>query len=202
MGQTFDTIDPSTQDWIARQPVFFVGTAPLAAAGRINVSPKGGDTLRVLGPRGIAWLDGAGSGIETISHLRENGRIVLMWCAFEGPPRILRCHGRGEVIDAADPRFAALLARFPAYPSARAIVRIEVERLSNSCGYGVPRMDLVAERSDTADYVAKASDRAIRRYLQDNNRRSIDGLPGLAPEAIEAVRIDRGAGRGGTSGGA
>ncbi|NBU26311.1 MAG: pyridoxamine 5'-phosphate oxidase family protein [Gammaproteobacteria bacterium] len=197
MGQTQDSIDPATADWIARQAVFFVGTAPLSGAGHVNVSPKGGDTLRVLGPREIAWLDGAGSGIETISHLRENGRIVVMWCAFEGPPRILRCHGRGEVVDAADPRFAALLARFPPYPSARAIIRVEVGRIAGSCGYGVPRMDLVAERGDSAAYVAKASDQAIHRYLQDNNRASIDGLPGLAPEAIDAVRIDRSAGRAG-----
>lgn len=195
MGQTSDSIDAATADWIARQAVFFVGTAPLSGAGHVNVSPKGGDTLRVSGPREILWLDGAGSGIETISHLRENGRIVVMWCAFEGPPRILRCHGRGEVVDAADPRFGALLARFPPYPSARSVIRVEVARVSNSCGYGVPRMDLVAERSDSADYVAKASDKALHRYLQDNNRTSIDGLPGLAPDAIDAVRIDRSTGR-------
>src|SRR5919199_648490 len=112
MARTYEEIDARLADWIAAQPLFFVGTAPLAADGHVNVSPKGPTgTLRVLGPRRVAYLDLMGSGAETIAHLRENGRIVVMLCAFQGPPRILRLHGRGEVVLADDPRFGELLAR-------------------------------------------------------------------------------------------
>jgi hypothetical protein len=191
MGKTYAGIDATLADWIQRQPVFFVATAPLAADGHVNCSPKGGGTLRVLGERQVAYLDGAGSGVETIAHVRENGRIVVMLCAFEGAPRIVRLHGRAEVVDPVHPEFAALLAHFPAYPTVRALVRIAVERVSDSCGYGVPLMDFRAHRDDSARYVRKISDRGIVEYLQDNNRASIDGLPGLEPDAIAGTVIRR-----------
>ncbi len=192
MGRSYERIDPALGEWIAAQPLFFVGTAPLAAAGHVNVSPKGGSPLCVLDPRTVAYLDGAGSGIETIAHLRENGRIVIMLCAFDGAPRVLRLHGRGEVIAPGHPEFAALVAAFPRSPSARAVIRVGVERIADSCGYGVPRMSLVGERTDTVDYVAKASDKAIRDYLRRENRHSIDGLRGLGDAEVDAVLIDRG----------
>ena len=111
MARTYDEIDDHLRAWIARQPMFFVGSAPLAGDGHINVSPKGpGGTLRVLGPRRVAYLDYVGSGAETIAHVRENGRVVVMFCAFEGPPRIVRLHGRGEYVLTDDPRFDELLA--------------------------------------------------------------------------------------------
>src|SRR5215204_4116637 len=152
MARTYDEIDDHMRDWIARQPMYFVGTAPLADDGHVNVSPKGpGGTLRVLGPDRVAYLDLVGSGAETVAHLRENGRIVVMFCAFEGPPRIVRLHGRGVAVLPGDARYDALLeeAAFEetTVPEARrAIVHVEVARIASSCGYGVPLMDLVGER--------------------------------------------------------
>src|ERR671938_230378 len=151
MGRVYDGIDERQREWIARQPMFFVGTAPLAGDGHVNVSPKGPiGTLRVLGPHRVAYLDVVGSGAETIAHLRENGRIVVMLCAFEGPPRIVRLHGRGEVVLADDPRFAELADTFDAGgvpdPARRAVVRVDVTRVAESCGYGVPLMDYAGQR--------------------------------------------------------
>src|SRR5215212_6049272 len=140
MAHTYDEIDEPLRAWIARQPMFFVGTAPLAGDGHVNVSPKGpGGTLRVLGPDRVAYLDLVGSGAETIAHLRENGRIVVMLCAFEGPPRILRLHGRGAVVTPDDPRFEELIVRCefadPGLPEARrAVIVVDVERIADSCG--------------------------------------------------------------------
>src|SRR6478672_12973734 len=136
MARTYDEIDDHLRGWIARQPMFFVASAPLAADGHINVSPKGpGGTLRVLGPRRVAYLDYVGSGAETIAHVRENGRIVVMFCAFEGPPKILRLHGRAEVL----PPDHELAAQFDSPQDAvRSVIRIDVERIADSCGYGVP----------------------------------------------------------------
>lgn len=191
MAKTYASIDSTLGEWIARQPMFFVATAPLAADGHVNCSPKGGDTLRVLGEREVAYLDGAGSGIETIAHVRENGRIVVMLCAFDGSPRIVRLHGRAEVVDSTHADFAALLARFPSFPTVRAIVRVAVERISDSCGYGVPLMDFRANRRDMPQYLKKISDRGMVAYLQEHNQASIDGLPGLAPEALDGTVIRR-----------
>jgi hypothetical protein len=191
VGKRFDGIDDTLAAWIGAQRLFFVATAPLSAHGHVNCSPKGGDCLRVLGPREVAWVDGGGSGIETVAHLRENGRIVLMFCAFEGPARILRLHGRGEVLDPTMPAFEPLLARFPPQYSVRSIVRIDVSRISDSCGYGVPFYEFRAERRDTAHYISKASDATLHRYLVDHNQASIDGLPGLPAEALAAARFRR-----------
>src|ERR671939_193862 len=116
MGKEYEEITPQLAEWIQRQRIFFVATAPLAADGMVNCSPKGLDTLRVTAPREVAYLDLTGSGIETVAHLRENGRIVLMFCAFEGPPRILRLHGRGEVVSPAHPDWESLAGRFPPHP--------------------------------------------------------------------------------------
>src|SRR3954447_4231177 len=152
MGKVFDEIDGHLAGWIARQALFFTGTAPLGGDGHINVSPKGPiGSLRVLGPRTVAYLDTVGSGSETIAHLRENGRIVIMLCAFSGPPRIVRIHGRGEVILADDLRFEELIARHefeqPDHAEARrAIVLVEATRISDSCGYGVPLMSFDGQR--------------------------------------------------------
>ncbi|MCU0760722.1 MAG: pyridoxamine 5'-phosphate oxidase family protein [Steroidobacteraceae bacterium] len=194
MGKTIESIDPALAAWLESQPVFFVATAPLAADGHVNCSPKGGDSLRVLAPRELAWLDGSGSGIETVAHLRENGRLVLMCCAFTGAPRIVRLHGRGEVHVPGSPGFDALLARFEpvALPTVRAIVRLEVRRIADSCGYGVPTMEFREARRDGAAWLAKSSDQALRRYLVANNQRSLDGLPALQADEIERVVIRRG----------
>ncbi len=189
MARTYDEIDDHMREWIARQPMFFVGTAPLAGDGHINVSPKGpSGTLRVLGPRRVAYLDYVGSGTETIAHLRENGRVVVMLCAFEGPPRIVRLHGGGEVVLPADPRFEALIeaAAFdePTLPeSRRAIVVVEVQRIGTSCGYGVPLMEYSGERphmdASTRKRARTQGPDAFVSYQAEHNARSIDGLPAV-----------------------
>jgi Pyridoxamine 5'-phosphate oxidase len=192
MARLYDEIAPQLEDWIARQAMFFVATAPLAADGHVNVSPKGPiGSFRVLGPHRVAYLDIGGSGAETIAHLRENGRVVVMFCAFDGAPRIVRLHGRGQAVLAGDPRFAALLeeGRFEdaSIPEARrSIVVVDVERVSDSCGYGVPLMDFQGLR----DHHARSSAKKLRllgpdgyeEARRETNRMSIDGLPALAPE--------------------
>jgi hypothetical protein len=189
MARTYDRIDEHLRDWIARQPMFFVGTAPLAGDGHVNVSPKGpAGTLRVLGPDRVAYLDLTGSGAETIAHVRENGRIVVMLCAFEGPPKIVRLHGRGELVLPGDERFEPLLAEAAfeetTVPEARrAVVLVEVTRISRSCGYGVPLMDHVGERphmdASKRKRLRTAGPDGIERYQQEHNRESIDGLPAV-----------------------
>jgi hypothetical protein len=188
MGRIYDTIDERLATWIARQAMFFVGTAPAGAEGHINVSPKGPiGSLRVLGEQTVAYLDVVGSGAETIAHLRENGRIVVMFCAFEGPPRILRLHGTGEVVLPEDPAFEQVLASGftePAAPEARrALIVVHVTRIADSCGYGVPLMSYQGERphSDlsTAKRLRVEGPTAMRDYEAKHNRTSIDGLPAL-----------------------
>ena len=142
MGKSYDRITPELSNWIEQQRIFFVATAPLAGDGFINCSPKGMDTFRILGPRHVAYLDLTGSGVETIAHARENGRIVFMFCAFEGPPKIVRLHGRSEVLVPDSPEFQAVASHFPEYLGPRAIIRALLTRISDSCGYGVPRYRL------------------------------------------------------------
>jgi hypothetical protein len=189
VSEVFAEIDERLAGWIAKQSMFFVASAPLAGDGHVNVSPKGPiDTLRVLGPRSVAYLDLIGSGAETIAHVRENGRVVIMLCAFQGPPRILRLHGRGEVITADDGRFAELAARChfhePSVPeSRRAIVAVEVQRIADSCGYGVPLLDYVGTRPHMNAWAEKkvrvGGTQALRDYQQTKNATSIDGLPAV-----------------------
>lgn len=191
MGRTYDFIDDHLAGWIARQPLFFVGTAPLDADGHVNVSPKGPiGSLRVLGPTTVAYLDIYGSGAETIAHLRENGRVVVMLCAFSGPPRILRLHGRGEVLRPGDDGFDALLesAAFedPSIPEARrSIVRVEISRIADSCGYGVPLMAHEGQRPHSRLSAEKrlrsGGPEAIGDYIAERNAVSIDGLAAIDP---------------------
>ncbi len=195
MGRVYDRIDEHQRAWIARQPLFFVGTAPRADDARVNVSPKGPiGTLRVLDEHTLAYLDVVGSGAETIAHLRENGRIVVMLCAFEGPPRILRLHGRGRVLVPEDAEFGALLERAafdqPAAPEARrAVVVVDVERIADSCGYGVPLMSYEGSRPHQDAWAAKrlraGGPGALADYQAENNAASIDGLPALRIGAAE-----------------
>src|SRR5262249_22524350 len=138
MGKVYEQLNDSLADFIGRQHVFFVGTAPTSPEGHLNVSPKGLDTFRILGPKTVAYLDMTGSGIETVDHVREDGRITLMFCAFEGRPLIVRLYGRGRVVEPGDGDWDALIARFPEYPGARSVVVVEVERVADSCGFAVP----------------------------------------------------------------
>lgn len=179
MGKLYDRLDERNCEFIRRQRMFFVATAPLAAEGHVNLSPKGLESFAILGPREVAYADLVGSGIETVAHLRENGRIVFMFCAFEGPPRILRLHGRGEVVEPGDAAFDALAARLPRYPDVRAIVRADLGRISDSCGYGVPQYRFEAERRQLVDWSERKGRDGLREYLAEHGVRSIDGLPAL-----------------------
>jgi Pyridoxamine 5'-phosphate oxidase len=190
----FDRIDEQLREWIDRQSLFFVGTAPLTEDGRVNVSPKGPiGSLRVLDDHTVAYLDVYGSGAETIAHLRENGRIVVMLCAFEGPPRILRLHGRGQVVMPDEGRFGALLetANFEdpgTEESRRAVIVVDVERIADSCGYGVPLMSYEGLRPHLTASAEKKlrvhGPQAFDDYKTGKNTVSIDGLPALSePES-------------------
>ena len=186
MSKVFERIDAALEEFILAQRMFFVATAPSNAAGHLNLSPKGLDTLRVLDSCTMAYLDYVGSGAETIAHLRENGRIVVMLCAFQGFPRIVRLHGRGAVVEPEDQDFDQLRVLFPDQPVGRAIVRISVERIADSCGYGVPLFAFEGDRSQLHDWVARKGPQGLREYQRQKNRVSIDGLPALRwPETIE-----------------
>jgi hypothetical protein len=197
MAKVFDCIDEHLQRFIAAQQMFFVASAPLAADGHVNVSPKGPiDTLRVLDPHTVAYLDMIGSGAETIAHVRENGRIVVMFCAFSGPPRILRLHGQGDAVVAADSRFEELAERcefeLPDVPQARrAIVLVDVDRVADACGYGVPLMSYEGLRPHSAAWAAKklrvGGPDALLDYQREKNLQSIDGLPAVELEAPAAA---------------
>jgi hypothetical protein len=184
MGRTYEWIDERMAAWVRQQKMFFVATAPLAAEGLVNCSPKGLDTLRITGPNDLAWLDVGGSGIETVAHLKENGRIVVMLCAFEGAPRIVRFHGHGTAVERNHPDFAALLATFPDPPVCRAIIRVQVARVSDSCGWGVPLYAYQRQRDDIARAVAGKSRAQLLEQAARQNRQSIDGLPGLDLQAL------------------
>jgi len=180
MGKVFDGIDEHMREWLQGQRMFFVATAPLSGDGLVNLSPKGLDTFAVLGPRSVAYLDLTGSGIETVAHLRENGRIVLMFCAFEGPPRIVRFQGHGTVVEAGAAGFDELAAHFPHDSSARAVIRVDVARIADSCGYAVPLYRYEGQRDQLGAWAARQGADGLREYRAANNARSLDGLPGLA----------------------
>lgn len=180
MAKTYLELDAQLEAFIEAQPVFFVATAPLDPNGHVNASPKGLDTLRILGPKTVAYLDIFGSGVETIAHLRENRRIVLMFCAFQGPPKILRLHGRGLVVEPHEPEFCKLQFHFPVYEGTRAIIVVEVTRISDSCGYGVPLLQYERDRADLPSWCRKRGEKGLKIYRKEKNRQSIDGLPGVS----------------------
>ena len=179
MAKIFDGIDDALATWIAAQPLWFVATAPLAADGRVNVSPRGHDTFSVLGPHRVGWVDYTGSGVETIAHLRENGRVCVMFASYSSRPRIVRLHGYGTVALPGDEAFDEVVSRHPSHPGTRAVVIVDVERVSDSCGFGVPVMELVGERDLLRLNANKRGPEGTAAYRADKNAASIDGLPGL-----------------------
>ncbi|HEY1446924.1 MAG TPA: pyridoxamine 5'-phosphate oxidase family protein [Caulobacteraceae bacterium] len=183
MGTTSNQLDDKLIAFIRRQKLFFVATAPLTADGSVNVSPKGYDSLAIIDNRTVAYADLGGSGIETHAHLAENGRITLMFCAFEGAANILRLYGRGESMAFDDPRFADRMKLFPGFERARAVITVHIHRVADSCGWGVPFFDYRGERDQLRRWVeAKPFDEwAALRF--ESNATSIDGLPGLIPQA-------------------
>lgn len=183
MGKVYEAIDQRLARFITEQKVFFVATAPLSGEGHVNLSPKGLDTFRILDPHTVAYLDYTGSGAETMAHLRENGRIVFCFCSFEGPPLLVRIHGRGEALEPGDLGFDALRAEFSDVPmeaAVRAIIRVTATRISDSCGYGVPLMSFEGERSQMHQWNERKGTDGVARYRQENNRVSLDGLPGVS----------------------
>ena len=179
MGKLYEEIVEPLAEFIRLQHVFFVATAPSSPEGHVNVSPKGLDGLRILDSKTVAYLDLTGSGVETIAHLRDTGRITILFCAFEGPPKLLRLYGRGEVILKGDPEYPALAAHFAEMAGARSIIRVKLDRIADSCGYGVPEYRYVGERQQLIDWAERKGPEGVERYRRDNNARSIDGLPGL-----------------------
>ncbi|ABS03527.1 pyridoxamine 5'-phosphate oxidase family protein [Kineococcus radiotolerans] len=180
MGKLFEAIDEKLQRWIEDQPMWFTATAPLSAEGRVNVSPRGGDSFSVLGPHRVGWVDFTGSGVETIAHLRENGRICVMFTSFDHRPRIVRLHGTGQVHLPGTAAFEEVVALHPSNPSTRAVITVDVHRVSDSCGWGVPVMDV---RTDERDLIRRNAEKkgpdGMEAYRVRKNTRSVDGLPGL-----------------------
>lgn len=179
MGKPHEEISAELQGFIETQKMFFVGTAPLDANGHINVSPKGLDALRILNPRTVAYLDLFGSGIETTAHLRQNQRITIMLCAFEGPPRIVRLYGKGRVEQAGSSEFQKLRPLFPAMPGDRSIIVVELTRVADSCGFAVPLFKFEGHRAQLLTSAERKGPAGVAEYCRKNNAASIDGLPGL-----------------------
>ena len=178
MARVLDAITDELAAFIAAPRVFFVATAP-TDGGHVNLSPKGLDTFTVLDPNTVAYLDLTGSGVETVAHLRENGRITIMFCAFDGMPNIVRLYGRGEVLPIGEPEADELLPRFGAYPGARSVICVQVGRVSTSCGYGVPLLSYEGERDQLLQFAERRGPDGLVEYREEKNAVSIDGLPGL-----------------------
>jgi len=184
MGKTYPEIDGRLREFIEAQPVYFVASAPLAEDGHVNLSPKGHKgSLQILDERTVAYLDFGGSHAETHAHLRENGRITLMWCAFTGPPKIVRVHGTGEAVYRDDPRFEELIPRFAEAdgPGVRAVIVVRAKLITDTCGYAVPVMDFVQERSLLRQFLGRKTDEEFAGYCDSkpHNQVSLDGLPAL-----------------------
>jgi hypothetical protein len=177
MGEAFPSLSDELRDFLLAQPMFFVATAPLAEGGHVNLSPKGQDTLRVLSPQECAYLDLTGSGNETSAHLLENGRITIMACSFGERPRILRIYGTGTVHLPGSLRWAEISGNFSAMHGTRQIITLNIERVQTSCGYGVPRMELIAPRETLEKWAAAKGPDGLGRYRSEKNLESIDGLP-------------------------
>jgi hypothetical protein len=175
----YSSIDEELAQFLQAQPIFFVASAPLSPHGHVNLSPKGLDTFRVLTPTRIAYLDLTGSGIETVAHVKENGRIVLMFCALEGDPKIVRLHGKGRIIERGDAEFASLSSLFPKYDGRRCLVAVDLTRVSQSCGFAVPLLRFEAERSQLGEWTKRKGEEGLKQYTETKNRTSIDGLSGL-----------------------
>lgn len=184
MAETYRELSEAHQHFIARQHLFFVATAPLDANGHVNLSPKGYDTLRILSPRNVAYLDLTGSGNETSGHIAENQRVTLMFCAFEGSPQILRLYGTGSVILPGTPRWAELIPRFETHPGARQIIDIRLEAVKTSCGYGVPLLEYRGERDTMHRWAVQKGEDGIERYWREMNRTTIDGCTTPLGEAL------------------
>lgn len=174
MGKQFTAIDAATREFIEKQKIFFVGTA---ASGRVNVSPKGMDTLRIIDSNRVTWLNLTGSGNETAAHLLEHNRITLMFCAFEGKPNIVRLYGTAQVIYRKDQQWTEMLRLFPALPGSRQIIDVSIDLVQSSCGMAVPFMAYQGEREELKHWAEKQGEDKIKEYWQRKNTVSLDGKP-------------------------
>lgn len=191
MGKVHPAIDDRVREFIERQPVFFVATAPSGDGGHVNLSPKGlADTFVVVDEHTVAYLDLTASGAETIAHVRQNGRITLMFCSFERTPNVVRLHGAGRVVGRYDDDFADWARRFPENAATRAVIVVDVERVSDSCGYALPLMTLDSERDLLTPNMERRGSDGIVDYRRQKNRRSIDGLPAFDDDPASALDPD------------
>lgn len=191
MGQVFDRLNDRLRDFIAEQHIYFVATAPSGTEGHVNVSPKGHtDTFAILSDTQVAYLDLTGSGAETAAHLRDNGRITLMFCAFDGPPNVLRLYGRGRLVIPTEPEFSELAARFAPRPGARSVVVIDIDRVSTTCGFAVPLYEYVDDRDVLEKSNARKTAEDLETYHRTRNAVSIDGLPALPIGGEPAADVD------------
>jgi hypothetical protein len=179
MGKTFPEIDESLRKFIGAQQMFFVATAPLSGGGRVNLSPKGLDTFRVLSPLLVGYADYTGSGVETIAHIRENGRLTIMFCAFAGAPNIVRLYGKGRVVESAEAEFDEFLPRFGPVATVRSIILLDITRITDSCGWGVPLYQYQGQREQLVKSAETKGADGLATYQKKRNAASIDGLPGL-----------------------
>jgi hypothetical protein len=184
MSTTYDELNDKLIAFIRRQKLFFVATAPLSAEGSVNVSPKGYDSFAIIDERTVAYLDLGGSGIETHAHVRENGRITVMFCALDGPANIVRLYGRGETCSFDEPGFAEKMKLFPAFERARGVVTIHIHRVTDSCGWGVPLFDYKGDRDQLQRWVVAGPRETWEAHRHKSNAVSIDGLPGLSPHPV------------------
>ena len=183
MADLHPEITDRLSDFIAKQPVFFVASAPLSPEGHVNVSPKGLDTFRVLGPDRVAYLDMTGSGNETAAHLAENGRLTIMFCAFQGPPQILRLFGTGRAVLPGTVEWEELIPRFEKIQGARQLIVAQIHRVATSCGYGVPLLAVEPHHRDQLPRWAESKgDAGLTEYRREKNTTSIDGLPVAIPD--------------------
>ncbi len=179
MGKTFEHLEDAHIKFIQEQHVFFVATSPLSASGSVNLSPKGYDSIHIVDAHTVLWVDLGGSGVETLAHLRENGRITMMFCAFEGAANILRIYGQGEAVTMDDPGFDELLALFPQFDRARAIIKVNISSVADSCGWGVPFYEFKEEREQLQRYMEHQPLEVWKERRYERNAKSIDGIPGL-----------------------
>lgn len=187
MGKVYEKLTDRLREFISAQPVFFVATAP-ERGGHVNVSPKGyGDTFAIIDDTTVAYLDLDGSGVETIAHIRDNGRVTLMFCAFSGPPKIVRLFGTGRVVTPGDADFSGLLTLFGPHPGVRSVIVVSCDRIADSCGYSVPFMAYEEDRALLDDWAGRKDVQQRRNYRAKHNRESIDGLPALGAEETDPV---------------
>ena len=184
MAAVYEELDARLCQFIEKQKMFFVGSSPLADDGFVNISPKGMDSLRILNAKTVAYLDFTGSGIETVAHVKENGRLVIMFCSFDKSPLILRLYGHANAIERTDADWQRLRSHFPESRMARAIIRLSLTRIADSCGWGVPMYEYVGERAQYRKYAERIDDPGLRQAQLESNLKSINGLPGLERPSI------------------